>query len=101
MPASSVAISSTSFCLIGCKLAGDRSFQLLRGHFGLVQSLRLDKIADRFRLGEIDSPVEKSAHRELARLRQARAPNQSKFDNVAQDYGRAVGRDLDDVVGGV
>jgi len=52
-------------------------------------------------LGEIDASVEERTHGEFAWLRQACAAGQGQLHNVAQDDGCTVGRDLDDVIGGV
>ena len=79
----------------------ERSLQLLRRDLGLIQSLRVDQIAHRLGLREIDAAVEKGAHGELAGLGQARAGGHAQFDDVPQDDRRSVGGNLDDVVGGV
>ena len=89
------------FLFDGLQAAGERAFQLLGCDLGLIERLRLDQIADRLRLGEIDASVEKRAHGELARLGEAGAAGQGQLDHVAQNHRRAVGRDFDDVVGGV
>ncbi len=67
--------------------------------FGLVESLRIDQVADRFGLREVDAAVEKGAHSELAGLGEARPSGDAEFDDVAQHDWRAVGGDLNDVVG--
>ena len=67
----------------------------------LIERLRVDQIADGFGLGQIDAAVEEGAHGEFAGLGEARAARQRQLDYVAQDDGRAVAGDFDDVVGGV
>ena len=74
---------------------------MLRRHFGLEKSLRVDQIADGFGLGQVEASVEKGAHGEFAGLGEAGAAGEREFDDVAQDDGGAVGGDFDDVIGGV
>ena len=81
--------------------AGERAFELLGGDLRLIERLRIDQVADGFGLGEVDASVEEGAHGELARLGKARAAGESEFDDVAEDDGRSVGGDFDDVVSGV
>ena len=71
------------------------------GDLRLVERLRVDEIADRFGLGEIDAAVEEGAHGELAGLGEARSGGDAQLDDVPEHDRRAVGGDLDDVVGGV
>ena len=89
------------FLFDGLQAARERAFKLLSRNLGLIEGLRLDQVADSLRLGEIDASVEKGAHGEFAGLGQACAPSQSQLDHVAQDHGRTVGGDFDDVIGGV
>ena len=78
-----------------------RAFQLLRCNLRLIQRLRIDQIANRFRLGQVDAAVQKSAHRELAGFGGARSCCDAQFHDVAQDDRRSVGRDFNDIVGRV
>ena len=52
----------------------ERALELLRCYFGLVKRLRVDQVAHRFGLGQVEPAVQKSAHGELAGLGQTRAP---------------------------
>jgi hypothetical protein len=52
-------------------------------------------------LRQVDASVEESAHSEFARLGQACASGEGKVDDVAQNNGRSVGGDFDNVVGRV
>src|ERR1700722_367244 len=79
--------------------AGESAFELLCRNLGLIESLRVDEIADGFGLGEVDASVEEGAHGELARFGKARAAGHCQFDYVMQDCGRSVGGDFYDVVG--
>ena len=79
----------------------ERAFELLGGDLGLEEGLRVDQVADRFGLGEVEASVEEGAHGEFAGFGEAGAAGEREFDDVAQDDGRAVGGDFDDVVGGV
>src|ERR1700730_17370159 len=47
---------------------GKSSVKLLRRNFRLIQSLRVDKVADRFGLREVNASPEKGSHGELARF---------------------------------
>ena len=86
---------------MGLKAMGERAFELLGGDLGLIQRLRVDEVADGFGLSQIDASIEKSAHGEFAGLGEAGAAGERKFDDVAQNDGRAVGGDFYDVVGRV
>ncbi len=77
------------------------AFELLGGDLRLVERLRVDQIADGFRLGEIDAAVEKGAHGELSGLGEARPGGDAQLYYVAEHDRRAVGGDFDDVVGSV
>ena len=101
IPASSTAISSTSFCLDRLQAPRQRALQLLRRNLRLIQRLRIDQVAHRLGLREIDAPVQKRPHGELARLGQARSGGHAEFHNVPQHHRRSVRRNLDDVVGRV
>src|SRR5208283_312758 len=79
----------------------ERTFELLRRDFCLVESLCVDQIAHRFGLREIDAAVKKGAHRELSRLGQARSGGDAELDYVTKHDRRTVRRDFDDVVGSV
>ena len=78
-----------------------RAAELLCSDLCLVESLRLDEISDGLGLREIDAPVEKGAHRELAGIRHAYALRQGDLDHPGEQHGRAVAGDLDDVIGSV
>ena len=52
-------------------------------------------------MGEIDAAVQEGAHGEFAGLGQLRAGCQRQFHDASQNYRRAVGGDLDDVISGV
>ncbi len=71
------------------------------GDLRLVKGLGVDEVADGFGLGEIDAAVEEGAHGELSGLGEARSGGDAQFDDVPEHDRRAVGGDLDDVVGGV
>ena len=77
---------------------GKRAFELLRGDLSLVQRLRVDQVADRLGLRQIDAAIQKSAHGEFPRLREPRPGGDAKLDNVAKYHRRTVGRDFNDVV---
>src|SRR5437588_6365524 len=47
---------------------GERASKLLCGNLRLIKRLRVDKIAYRLRLREIDAPIQKGAHGEFARF---------------------------------
>jgi len=74
---------------------------LLGGDLGLKQGLRVDEVADGFGLGQVEASVEKGAHGEFSGLGETGAAGEREFDDVAEDYRRAVGGDFYDVVGGV
>ena len=101
MPASSSAISSTSSLLDGLEPARERALKLLRRNLGLIKRLRLDQVADRFCLRQINAAIEKRAHGELARLGQSGTLGERNLHDVAQDDRRPVRRDFDNVIGGV
>ncbi len=63
--------------------------------------MRVDEVADGFGLGEIEAAVEEGAHSEFAGFGETRAAGECEFDDVTEYDGRAVGRDFNDVVGGV
>ena len=79
----------------------ERSFQLIVGGASLERRHRVDEIAHRFGLHQIDPAVQKRAQRELARFGQARSLGHRRLDDRAQEDGTAVGADLDDVLAGV
>jgi len=56
------------FLLNWLKALGKSSVKLLRRNFRLIQSLRVDKVADRFGLREVNASMEKGSHGELARF---------------------------------
>ena len=70
--------------------ARECTLQLLGCDLSLKKSLRLDQVADRFRLGQIDTPVQKRAHGEFAGLSQASSAGQGEFHHVPKDYRRPV-----------
>jgi len=74
---------------------------LLRGDFGLLERLRIDQVADRFGLGQINAAIQQAAHGELSGLGETRASGKRKLHNVTQNHGRTVRGDFDDVVGRV
>ena len=53
---------------MGCKRCESAPSQLLRRDLGLVESLRLDEVANGLRLREVDAAVQEGPHGELARL---------------------------------
>jgi len=65
---------------------GERALQLLGRDFGLVEGLRVDQVADGFRLREVDASVEEGPHGEFAGLGQACAGSDAEFDDMPQDY---------------
>src|SRR5580693_3963140 len=89
------------FLLDRLQTTGESALELLGRDLSLVECLRVDEVADGFGLGEIDAAVEKGAHGELARLGGARSGGDAQLDDVPKHDRRAMGRDLDDVVGGV
>ena len=56
------------FLLNRLQALGKSSVKLLRRNFRLIQSLRVDKVADRFGLREVNASPEKGSHGELARF---------------------------------
>ena len=78
-----------------------RALQLLRRHFRLIQSLRVDQIAHRLGLRQIDASVEKRAHGELPGLRQSRSGRHAKLHDMPQHHRRSMRRNLNNVVGRV
>ena len=97
-PASSSSDQFYQFLFDRAQSPREGALQLLGRDLCLVESLRLDQVADRFRLGQIDAAVEKCAHGEFAGFSQTRSAGQSQFHHVPQDYRRSVGGDFDDVV---
>jgi hypothetical protein len=89
------------FLLHGLQAARDRAVQLLGGDFGLIERLRIDQIANRFSLGEIDAAVQKGAHGELSRLGETRASSDRQFNHTAENDRRSMRGNFHDVVGGV
>ena len=81
--------------------AGDGAAGLLGGDAGLVERGGVDEVADGFGLREIDAAVEVGAQGEFAGFGEAGAGFQGALDGVAQDHGRAVAGDFDDVLGGI
>ena len=77
------------------------AFQLPGGDPGLVERLRLDQVAHRLGLRQVDTAVQEGAHGELAGLGQPGATGQSELDHPPQHYRRAVAGNLDYIVGGV
>ena len=78
-----------------------RAAELLRGDAGLVQRVRVDQVAERFGLREVDAAGEPRALGEFAGLRQARAVGEAATQDVIQQNGSAVRGDLDQVFSGV
>ena len=74
---------------------------MLGGNFRLIERLRIDEVADRFRLRQIDAAVEEGTHRELPRLCETRSGSDAEFDDVPQNDWRTVGGDFDDVISSV
>src|SRR5713101_4033760 len=89
------------FLLDGLEAIGERAFELLGGDLGLKQGLRVDQVADGFGLGKVEASVEKGSHGEFTGLGETGAAGKREFDDVAEDDGRPVSGDFDDVVGGV
>src|ERR1700730_9449820 len=89
------------FLLDRLQAAGECSLKLLGCDPGLVKGLRLDQVVNGFSLCKIEASVEKRTHGEFTWLAKASAASESKLDNMAQNHGRAVGGDFDDVVGRV
>ena len=81
--------------------SGESALELLGGDLRLVERLGVDQVADGFGLGKIDAAVEESTHGELARFGETRSGGDEQLDNVPEDDRRAVGCDLDNVVGSV
>ena len=81
--------------------ARKRTLELLRRDFRLIQRLRIDQVAHRLGLRQVDAPVEKGAHGELAGLGQASTRSHAQFDDVPQHNRRSMGGDFDHVVGRV
>jgi hypothetical protein len=73
----------------------------LRGNLRLVERLRLDQVANRLGLREIDPTIQECPHSELARLGHARPALQRQFDNVPQHDRRSMAGDLNDFIGGI
>ena len=71
---------------------GESAFKLLRGDLRLVERLRVDEIADRFGLCEIDAAVEEGAHGELSGLGEAGSGGNAEFDDVARARPASRGR---------
>ena len=61
----------------GLQALGKCAFQLPRRDLRLVERLRIDEVAHRLGLRQIDAAVEEGAHGELARLGQPRAAQRS------------------------
>ena len=70
---------------------GERAVQLVERHPRLQRRHRVDQVADRLRLDEIDPSVQKRAERELARIRQSRAGRDGGGDDRVEDHRTAVG----------
>src|SRR5229473_625488 len=70
------------FLLDRLQASGKRALQLLGCYFGLVESLRVDQVADGFRLREVDASVEKRPHGEFAGFGQAGAGSDAEFDDM-------------------
>ena len=87
--------------LVGLQPGGERAFHLLRRHAGLIEGSRFDKVAHRFRLRQVKTPVQKPAQGELARFGSARPAVNATFDEVLQDYRSAMAGDLNHVFGSV
>ena len=87
--------------LDGCDPLRQCAFKLLGSDAGLEERLRVDEVANGFGLGEIDTAVQKGTHGELAGFGEASAVLKGEFDDVSEDHGRSVGRNLDEIVGGV
>src|SRR5208337_4252893 len=77
--------------------SGDRAFELLCRHAGLVERARLDEVADRFCLRQVDAPVQKPPQGKLTRLGSARPSAKAAFHQIAKDYRSAMAGNLDDV----
>ena len=69
---------------------GDGTLKLLRRHTRLVERLRLNQVANRFRLGQVNAPVQESAQGELAGLRRARALGKAALFEIPQNDWSAV-----------
>ncbi len=61
--------------------------QLLRGGLGLQQGLRVDQVADGFRLGQVDAAGKEGALGKLAGRGQARAVGEQQAQQVVQQHG--------------
>ena len=79
----------------------ERAVELIERRARLQGRHRVDQVGDRFRLHQIDPPVEKRAQRELARLGGTRAARDRRCHNRSQHHGAPVRAQLDDVVAGV
>ena len=79
----------------------ERPSQLLCRHLDLIQRLRVNQVAHRFCLGQIDASVQERPRGEFARLRQSRPARHAHLDHVLQHHWRSVRRNLNHVVRGV
>ena len=79
----------------------ERPLQLVVGRASLERRHRVDEIAHRFGLHQIDPAVQKRAQRELAGFCQTRPLGHRRFDDRTQEDGAAVGADFDHILAGV
>ena len=81
--------------------AAERAAHLAGGLAGLGQRLRLDQVAHRLGLRQVQLAGEKGALRELARLGQPRAQLQRALQQQLQHHRRAVRGNLHQIFGGI
>ncbi len=77
---------------------GERTTQLLSGNLRLIERSRFDQITDGFSLCEVNAPIQKRPHGELARLGEAGPVGEGQLDDVGKDDRRPMKRDFDDVI---
>jgi hypothetical protein len=61
--------------------------------------LRVDQIANRLSLGQVEPAIKEGPHGKFTRLSQPRAARESQLDNMPQYDGRSMSGDFNDVVG--
>ena len=87
--------------LYGRDAMAERAAHLAGGLARLSEGLRVDEVADRFSLGEVEAAGEECALREFAGLGEARAEIERSAQQQLQDHRRAVRGNFDQIFGGV
>ncbi len=79
--------------------ARDGATHLLRGNARLIERSRVDQIPHRFRLRQINAPVQECAQREFAGFGQPRATFERARYRMPQNHRGAMAGDLDQIFG--